>query len=89
MQDTALEPAIVKFHGIDVQDTLDANPDVKAAVMRAASTFPGAKIDLYTAARYIPDGPLEWTMSITSPAGRRTLILNQRAPGGAVSFSNG
>lgn len=76
----------ISFHGPDVQATLEANPLVYKAIWDSCSTFPNSSIRI-DAHPCFDDSPLEWSMSIASPAGRRTLLVTQQSAAGPVRFS--
>lgn len=68
----------------DTDDTHNAT-DVVALLDRHAKDDPDAKLVVHTSAR-CPQGSLEWSIYITSPRGRRTLMASQRRPRGPVQL---
>ena len=78
--------AEISFHGNDVIQTIEDNSLMYDSVWTYVKKLLNSKVKVYTSARIDPDGPLEWSMSITSPTGRKTFNLQQRSPTGSVSF---
>lgn len=77
------------FEGDDIINVLEKNWLIHDAVWKHAKQHINAKIAVYTSERPEPHGPVEWAMSITSPAGRQTFSISQRTPTGTVSFTKG
>ena len=76
------------FHGEDIVNVLENNFLMHAAIWQNAKTYMNAKIAVHTAPR-MSEGPIEWSMSITSPTGRKTYAVTQRTPEGSVTFQPG
>jgi hypothetical protein len=70
----------VLFHGNDVQGILETHPDVYKAVWEACSGLANATVHVDVAPRDESNDQLEWSMSIASPTGRRSLNISQRTP---------
>ena len=77
----------ISFHGDNIEATLEANPLVYRAVWDACSEIPNASIRV-DAHPCFDDNPLEWSMTIASPTGRRTLTITQKSPIGSVRFAH-
>lgn len=60
-------------------------PDVVALLDKQAANDPDAKIAVHTSPR-CSRGILEWSVHITSPRGRRTLIAWQRRSFGPIQL---
>ena len=78
----------ISFHGDDVRTTLEANPLVYQAIWDACSGYSYAQIRIDAHPRIESTDTLEWTMSIASPGGRRTMLITQQSPTSSVRFSN-
>lgn len=78
----------VTFHGIDIQRTLQDNPDVYRAVWEFCGSYLHASIRIDVAPRIEKTDMLEWPISIASPAGRRTVIASQQQAAGPTRFDN-
>lgn len=79
----------IVFLGEGVAETLKDNWKIHNAVWEVAKKYRNAKVTVYTSLRPEPHGPIEWSMSVTSPIGRQTFCISQRSPTGSVSFSQG
>lgn len=80
----------IEFHGNnDLIDVLEKNWLMHDAVWKHARQHLNAKISVHTSERLEPHGPVEWSMSVTSPAGRQTFSVSQRTPTGSVLFTKG
>ena len=78
--------AELSFHGDDVIKTIEDNSLLYDSVWSYAKRLQNSKIRVYTNPRIDPDGPAEWSMTITSSFGRKTFNLFQRTPTGSVTF---
>ena len=78
----------VVFHGIDVQRAIQDNPEVYKAVWNFCGDHLHASIRVDVAPRIEATDTLEWPVSISSPAGRRTVIAYQMKAAGPVRFAN-
>ena len=79
----------IVFHGEDIIKCLEDNWMVHEAIWKTAKQYINAKIAIYTSPRLEDHGPIEWSMSVTSPTGRQTFSVSQRTPAGSVSFTQG
>ncbi len=79
----------VSFHGEDIIDTLNRNFMMYDSVWAYAKQQINAKVKVHISPRLEDHGPIEWSMSITSMTGRKTLSLSQRTPTGSVSIQPG
>ena len=77
--------AQVTFFGDDVEQVLADNADVRHFIDLAALEIPSALVKVYVYPRP-PERPLEWSVSVTSPTGRRTFSVVQRVPLGRISI---
>ena len=78
--------AELSFHGDDVIQTIENNSLMYDSVWSYAKRLQNSKIRVHTNPRIDADGPIEWSMTITSTSGRKTFNLFQRSPTGSVSF---
>ncbi len=78
----------ITYFGINAEHEIRENPLAVEAVQRVHAHLPLSTIRVYTGERFDDDEPLEWMLNITSPSGRRSVILTQRVKGGAVLISN-
>ena len=83
--DSYLPTVHIIFHGNDATATVRANPDLARAAWDLCSAHTDANIRIDVAPRLADALPVEWTVNITSPAGRRTALLTQRKLAGHVS----
>ena len=79
----------IEFHGKDIINVLESNFLMHEAIWNVAKQYVNAKISIYTSERFEVHGPIEWSMSVTSPEGRKTFAVSQRTPTGSVSFQPG
>lgn len=79
----------IVFHGDDIVKCLEDNWMVHEAIWKSVKQYTNAKIAVHTNPRDEPHGPIEWSMSVTSPTGRQTFRIFQRTPTGSVSFTQG
>jgi hypothetical protein len=63
------------------------HPDVVRAIEKLALSEPDATYKVHVNALFNPTDPLDWSLIITSPRGRRHLNVEQRQPRGAIKFS--
>lgn len=78
----------ISFHGDNIEITLEANPLVYRAIWDACSAMKNSSIRIDATPRIDAEDTLEWSMSIASPQGRRSVTVIQKSPGSAVRFSN-
>lgn len=79
----------VSFHGNDVIKTLEENYLMYDGVWKLAKDQLNAHVKVHVSQREPDDGPIEWSVSVTSPTGRQTLSLSQRSSIGSVSINPG
>lgn len=79
----------IVFKGDDLINTLETNWMMHEAVWKIARQHINAKVAVHTSPRAEEHGPIEWSMSVTSPTGRKTFSVGQRTPTGSVSFTQG
>ena len=79
----------IVFHGEDIVETLKDNWLAYEAIWKQAKKYLNAKIAIHASSRTEMHGPIEWSMSVTSPTGRQTFRVFQRSPTGSVSFTQG
>lgn len=79
----------IEFHGNNIINVLEKNWLIHDAVWKHAKQHINAKIAVHTSPRIEEHGAIEWSMSVTSPTGRRTFSISQRTPTGSVSFTQG
>lgn len=78
--------AIVNFVGPDADNICYNHPDVVSAVHRLASAEDNSARVTVHVSPFPEDGePLEWSVQIVSPQGRRTFEITQRTPYGGVA----
>jgi len=83
--DSYLPTVQIVFHGDDAAQTVKANPDLARAAWDLCSVYTDAHIRIDVAPRLADALPVEWTVNIASPVGRRTALLTQRKLSGHVS----
>lgn len=79
----------IVFHGEDIVNVLEENWLVHDAIWKHAKQHINAKVSVHVSARLEDFGPLDWSMSVTSPTGRKTFAIYQRAPTSSVTFTQG
>lgn len=82
----------IEFHGSQGEDLialLESNYLMHEAIWKMSRQYVNAKVAIHTSPRLEQFGPVEWSMSVTSPAGRLTYAVSQRTPSGSVSFQPG
>lgn len=79
----------IEFHGDDIVNVLESNFLMHDAIWKLVKQYLNAKITVHTSERLEEYGPIEWSMSVTSPQGRKTFSVTQRTPTGSVSFQPG
>jgi len=79
---------MISFYGDDVRKTLTDNYDVVRAIWAACATLIDATIKIHVFPRVVDSQPLEWSMNISSPVGRKTVTVTQRVPAGGVLFTD-
>ena len=77
----------ITFTGHGAPAICGAHTPVVKALLGVARVNAEATITVHVSPR-IDDEPLEWSMCLVSPAGRRTFDVVQRAPTGAVLINN-
>lgn len=78
----------ITYIGNDVHATLKAHPDVVQAVHKLCLGLFDASIKIHVMSPFRNAEPLEWTVDIASPKGRRTLAVKQRVPAGSIAISD-
>ena len=78
----------ITFTGRGALAICDAHAPVVEALLGVARVNAEATITVHVSPRIDDDEPLEWSMCLVSPAGRRTFDVVQRAPTGAVLINN-
>lgn len=66
---------------------LHAHQDVVKAVWEACFPIVDAKIDVFMNPRLRDNETLEWNLTISSPRGRRSILVKQAKPLGSISFT--
>ena len=84
---TRKQKTSISYLGDQVQETLAASVEVAQAIVLYCAEAVNATVKVYTEPRTGDGSPLEWSLSISSPAGRQTVTVTQRIPLGAVRFS--
>ena len=77
----------VSFLGDSVRQVLEDHADMTRSVWDFCSRHANANIKVYVTPRTEPADPLDWSISVASPAGRNSFTASQRKPLGAVSFT--
>jgi hypothetical protein len=65
---------------------LHAHQDVVKAIWEACFPLIDAKIEVFMNPRLRDSESMEWSMTISSPLGRRSIAVTQRVPLGVISF---
>ena len=66
---------------------LHSHGDVVKAIWEACFPLIDAKIEVHINPRLRDSEPMEWNLNITSPHGRRSILVTQRKPLGSILFS--
>ena len=66
---------------------LHLHHDVVKAIWDAVHPLVDTKVDVFINPRLRDSEPMEWNLTITSPRGRRSLLVTQRKPFGPIRFS--
>lgn len=82
--DNPIASTSIHFHGPDVRNLVRHSPAMTQAIRDMSLGMLDATIHVYTQPRIADDAPMEWSMTIASPVGRRSLALIQRKPTSAV-----
>lgn len=87
-----LEPTVatttLSYHGHQVHKILAAHKDVVNAIGYYCSELVDATIKVHTEEGIESAWPLAWNLDISSPAGRMSMTVSQRAEGTKVSFTH-
>ena len=82
--DNPIATTQIHFHGVSVRSLVRDNPAMVRVVKDLVITMLDATVNVYTQPRVADTEPMEWSMTIASPVGRRSVSLIQRKPDGAV-----
>jgi hypothetical protein len=82
--DNPVATTSIRFHGADVRNLVRSSPAMTQAIRDMSLGMLDATINVYTQPRIADTEPMEWSMTISSPVGRRSLALIQRKPNSAV-----
>ena len=83
------QPALVSFRGDDFDQVIQDNRLMHSGVLAYAKQLGNANVKVYVTPRECRTDIAEWSMSISSVAGRQTYRVIQRSPTGSVSFHPG
>lgn len=78
----------VSFEGHDAQRLCDENPSVVKAVLNYSKQFRFGTMTVHVDDWDDHDDNLEWSLVISSAAGRSTVRVVQRVKGGSVLFDS-
>lgn len=76
----------ISFEGINVKEAMEARPRMYEATWKAAGMFPNSIITISVSPSV--DDIAQWSMSIASPTGRKTLDFTQSGEGGVHCSEN-
>ena len=76
----------ISYHGHRVQETLSAYPDVVRAVQEFCLGMLDAYIKVHVSPRRADCDPIEWSLGVATPGGRKTYLVLQQSPAGKVSI---
>lgn len=74
----------ISYHGHRVHETLSAYPDVVRAVQAFCFGMLDAYIKIHVTPRRVDSEPLEWSLGIATPGGRKTYVVLQKNPAGKI-----
>lgn len=73
---------------IDPDNARGEHSDVVRYLEACAREHPETSFKVFVNRKFNPMEPLEWSVILTSPKGRRHLNVDQRKPGGSIQISS-
>lgn len=84
--ETAITSIVFKAEE-NTRKLLHSHGDVVKAIWEACFPLIDATIEVFMNPRLRDNETMEWSLTISSPRGRRSILVTQRKPFGNVSFS--